>query len=250
MIATDQRDGITLIRLARPEQRNAMIPAMLEALIDAFVETAKRTSRPVILTGSGGSFCAGADLNWLASFADPADGVRELVQLHHKAILAMHALPVPLIAAVNGSAAEGGLSFALAADYAVAAEGASFTAAYFRLGLTPDGGNSVLLTQTIGAPRTRELLLTNRRLSAAEALAWGMLNEVVPDDTLLDHAVAFAKGLGPVPPETLIRTRALLNADFVSRLEQEAEAICSAARGEFFQQAIARFRDAHPQVAL
>jgi 2-(1,2-epoxy-1,2-dihydrophenyl)acetyl-CoA isomerase len=245
VIATEERDGITIIRLARPEQRNAMVPAMLEALINALAEAAQHTSRPVVLSGSGASFCAGADLNWLASFAEPADRVGELVQLHHRAILAMHALPIPSIAAVNGSTAGGGLSFALAADCALAADSASFTTAYFRLGLTPDGGSTVLLTQAIGAPRTRELLLSHRRLTAVEACEWGIVSTVVPDESLMDRAIAFATSLPPVPPATLIQTRALLNPGLGSQLEAEAEAICSAARGEFFQQAITRFRDAH-----
>jgi 2-(1,2-epoxy-1,2-dihydrophenyl)acetyl-CoA isomerase len=248
MIATEQRDSITILRLARPQQRNAMIPTLLEALSNTLAEAAKSTSRPIVLTGSGASFCVGADLNWLAALTNPADGVRELVQLHHQAILQMHELTVPLIAAVNGSAAGGGLSFALAADYALAAESASFTAAYFRLGLTPDGGSTLFLTQAIGAPRARELLLTNRRLNATEALAWGMLNEVLPDETLLDRAIAFANSLAGVPPESLVRTRRLLAPSLASQLEQEAEAICTAARGDFFQHAITEFRNTHPRM--
>src|SRR5579859_7715987 len=224
-----------------------MVPAMLEALTSALAEAAQHTSRPIILSGRGSSFCVGADLNWLASFADPAQGVSELVDRHHQVILTIVELPVPVIAAVNGSTAGGGLSFALAADYALAAESASFTAAYFRLGLTPDGGSTVFLKQAIGAARTRELLLTNRRLNAAEAGEWGIVNSVVADKDLIDQAVAFARSVAPVAPESLIRTRALLNPDLVSQLEQEARAIRAAARGDFFQQAIARFRDAHRQ---
>ena len=106
-------------------------------------------------------------------------------------------MPVPVIAALNGPAAGGGLGLALATDYCLAAESASFTAAYFRLGLTPDGGASTFLERSIGLMRTRELLLTNRRLGAREAYDWGLVNAVVADEELLDQAVAFAENLDP-----------------------------------------------------
>jgi 2-(1,2-epoxy-1,2-dihydrophenyl)acetyl-CoA isomerase len=247
VIATESRERVCIVRLDRPEQRNAMVPSMLEALTSALTEVQPTATRAVVVTGSGPAFCVGADLNWLASLPDPADGVAELVSRHHRAILAMADLPVPLIAAVNGSAAGGGISFALAADYCMAADSASFTAAYFRLGLTPDGGSTVLLPRAIGAARTRELLLTNRRLRAADALQWGLVNEVVPPAELVDRAVAFASSLDPVPPETLRRTRTLLGRDALAQqLDLEAVAIRSAAHGQTFQQAIARFRAAHP----
>jgi 2-(1,2-epoxy-1,2-dihydrophenyl)acetyl-CoA isomerase len=242
VIASESHDGIPIVRLNRPDQRNAMIPAMLASLIEA-LERASTDGRPIILTGSGQHFCVGADLNWLASLADPGRGVDELVSLHHAAIAAMVDLPVPLITAVNGSVAGGGLGLALAGDYCLAAEVASFTCAYFRLGLTPDGGASALLERTIGALRTRELLLTNRRLSAREAHDWGLVNTVVAGDQLLDAAAAFAIGLAPVPAQTLQATRRLLDArDLRRQLDLEADAIRAAARGKFFQDAIAAFR--------
>jgi 2-(1,2-epoxy-1,2-dihydrophenyl)acetyl-CoA isomerase len=245
VITTASRDGIPIVRLDRPAERNAMLPAMLQTLIEALTQAATQ-HKPVILTGAGTAFCVGADLNWLASFVDPAQGVTELVSVHHRAILTMVDLSVPVIAAVNGAAAGGGLSLALAADYSLAAETASFTAAYFRLGLTPDGGSTVLLQRAIGAARTRELLLTNLRLDATTAREWGLINDVVPTHALMDRAVSFAKSLAPVPSETLVQTRRLLDDGVLRhRLQLEADAICTAARGEFFRDAIARFREAH-----
>jgi 2-(1,2-epoxy-1,2-dihydrophenyl)acetyl-CoA isomerase len=218
---------------------------MMYSLIEA-LEAAAAAGKPIILTGSGASFCAGADLHWLASFADPASGAAELVSVHHRAIITMVELPVPVICAVNGSTAGGGLGLALAADYCVAAEDASFITAYFRLGLTPDGGATTFLQRAIGPARTRELLLTNRRLSAGEALAWGLVNEVAPSDQLLERAVSFASSLAPVPPETLVQTRRLLDGGVLrQQLQLESDAIRNAARSDFFKSAIARFRESH-----
>lgn len=244
MIASESRDGISIVRFDRPAERNAMLPALLRSLIE-HLHQAAATHRPVVLTGTGASFCAGADLHWLASFADPAPAVAELVAEHHLAITTIVELPVPVIAAVNGSTAGGGIGLALAADLCLAAESASFTAAYFRLGLTPDGGASAFLERAIGPARTRELLLTNRRLSALEAYAWGMINAVVPDGELLERAVSFAANLAPVPAETLLQTRRLLDATYLrNQLQLEAMAIRNAAKSEFFQRAIEAFRAA------
>jgi 2-(1,2-epoxy-1,2-dihydrophenyl)acetyl-CoA isomerase len=247
VIVSESRDGITIVRLDRPAQRNAMIPPMLEAFVGE-LRRASASTKPVIITGTGNAFCAGADLKWLATFADPSLGVAELVAVHHLAITTIVDMRVPVIAAVNGSVAGGGIGLALAADYCIAAESASFTTAYFRLGLTPDGGSSAFLERTIGPARTRELLLTNRRLMADEALAWGMINAVVPDDRLLDEAVSFAATLAPVPGYALLQTRRLLDASYLrNQLQLESVAIRTAAKGDFFKEAIGAFRAAHPE---
>jgi 2-(1,2-epoxy-1,2-dihydrophenyl)acetyl-CoA isomerase len=242
--STDQ--GIVVVRLDRPERRNALTPDMAQELVDE-LRAAARNERPVVLTGSGDAFCAGADLKWLATLHDPAQGVAELVAVHHLAITTMVDMRVPLISAVNGAVAGGGLGLALAADYHLAARRATFTAAYFRLGLTPDGGSSTFLERTIGPLRTLELLLTNRRLTADEARAWGLLNEVVDDADLLDRATTFAASLAPIPGYALLQTRRLLDATFLrNQLQLESVAIRTAARGEFFRAALDAFVAAHP----
>jgi 2-(1,2-epoxy-1,2-dihydrophenyl)acetyl-CoA isomerase len=246
VIAVESLEGITIVRLDRPAQRNALVPPLLDSLVTA-LKRAQVSATPVILTGNGPAFCAGADLKWLGTFADPSLGVAELVAVHHLAITTIVDMRVPVVAAVNGSAAGGGIGLALACDYIIAAESASFSAAYFRLGLTPDGGSSAFLERTIGPARTRELLLTNRRLSAREALQWGMINAVAPDARLIDEAVAFAAGLAPVPGYALLQTRRLLDASYLrNQLQLESVAIRTAAKGEFFREAIAAFRAAHP----
>jgi 2-(1,2-epoxy-1,2-dihydrophenyl)acetyl-CoA isomerase len=244
VITTEVVDGIPVVRLDRPADHNALVPQLLQRLVEHLQQAARQT-RPVVLTNSDPAFCVGADLNWLASLSDPAHGVAELVAVHHLAISTIVEMPVPVIAAVNGAVAGGGLGLALAPDYCVAAEQVTFTAAYFRLGLTPDGGASTFLERAIGPARTRELLLTNRRLTAREACAWGLINEVVSGDAT-ERALAFASSLEQVPPYALRETRQLLDTtNLRNQLQLESVAIRTAARGEFFRARLQQFRDRH-----
>jgi 2-(1,2-epoxy-1,2-dihydrophenyl)acetyl-CoA isomerase len=234
------------VRLDRPAGRNALVPEFAESLVE-HLKTAGGLGQPVVLTATGTTFCPGADLKWLAAGDDPALGVAQLVAVHHLAIVTLLEMPVPVIAAINGSVAGGGLGLMLAADYRIAARRASFTAAYFRLALTPDGGSSGFLERMIGPARTLELLLTNRRLGAEEAHAWGMVNEVVEDAALLDRAVAFAAGLARVPTDALLETRRLLDTvNIRNQLQLESVAIRTAARGAAFRDALKAFVEAHP----
>jgi enoyl-CoA hydratase/carnithine racemase len=246
VISTETRDGITVLRLDRVDRRNALVPALLDGLVARLRQLAS-SSRPLVLTGSGPAFCAGADLKWMATTEDPSVAVADLVAVHHLAITTLLEMPVPVIAAINGAVAGGGMGLALACDYRIAAERASFTAAYFRLGLTPDGGASAFLTQTIGSARMMELMLTNRRLGADEARDWGLVNEVVGDEQLLERAVEFARSLEPVPGYALRQTRQLLDTvNIRNQLQLESVAIRTAARGAWFRRALEQFLDAHP----
>ncbi len=246
MITTDTRDGIPLVIIDRPERRNTLVPELAEALVSS-LRTATEARRPVVLTATGTAFCLGADLKWLGACSDVAQAIAELVAMHHLAITTLLEMPVPVIVAINGPVAGGGLGLALAADYRIAAQRATFTTAYFRLGLTPDGGSSALLPGLIGRARTLELLLTNRSLRATEALEWGLVNEVADDDFLLDRAVAFASSLEAVQGWTLLQTRGLLDtANIRNQLQLESVAIRTAARGEVFRNALNAFLVAHP----
>jgi 2-(1,2-epoxy-1,2-dihydrophenyl)acetyl-CoA isomerase len=192
-----------------------------------------------VLAGAGSAFCLGADLKWLGSLADAGQGVAALVHEHHAAVRAILDAPVPVVAAVNGAAAGGGMSLALAADYVVAGPGAGFTAAYFRLGLTPDGGNSAFLTARVGAARAMALLLTNRALRGAEAVEWGLATELADDP--LARACEAAEGFAGVPGDTLRTARRLLAPDLEARLDAEEEAVSAAARRPEFSRALAAF---------
>lgn len=249
MITVEDRTGIRILTLDRPERRNAMVPEMMATLA---VELRSATdSSAIVLTGAGAAFCVGADLKWLGGLPDPAAGIAELVAAHHAAVRAMRSSPRPIVAAVNGAAAGGGLSLALAADYRVAAVSATFTTAYFRLGLTPDGGNSALLSRSIGAARAMELLLTNRTLSAEEAKSWGLVQEIVEQKLLLERASEQATVFGAVPSQTLLDTRKLLDMattlSLESQLHAEQQAMREAAQRSEFKQALRSFLDRSPR---
>lgn len=245
MIQAERRGGVSIVRLNRPARRNALVPEMIDGLLVELRAAAER-AQPVVLIGSDGAFCPGADLKWLGTFKDPAMGIAELVASFHTAIVAMLDMPAPVIAAVNGIAAGGGLSLTLAADYRMAAASASFTAAYFRLGLTPDGGSSLFLPRLIGVARSMELLLTNRTLSAHEAHEWGLVNEVVADDDLLDAAVGRAERFVKVPGPTLLETRRLFDSNGIrNQLQLESVAIRDASREPAFRAALEKFLAAH-----
>jgi 2-(1,2-epoxy-1,2-dihydrophenyl)acetyl-CoA isomerase len=246
VIAVDSRNGITLLSLDREAGRNALVPELLDSLVQHLRE-AGETRRPLVLTATGRTFCPGADLKWLAARRDPALGVADLVAAHHLAIVTLLEMPVPVVAAVNGAVAGGGLGLALAADYRVAAQRATFTAAYLPLGLTPDGGSSAFLTQTIGRARALDMLVTNRRVGAAEAQAWGLVNEVVEDERLVERAVEFAASLAPMPGYALLEARRLLDTlNIRNQLQLEAVAIRTASLGTWFRDALKAFAEAHP----
>lgn len=246
MISRTERDGIAVVALDRPERHNALVPDLLDGLVRE-LRVAAGSARPVVLTATGDAFCPGADLKWLGEFPDPSQGVAELVAVHHLAIITLLEMPVPVIAAINGAVAGGGLGLALATDYRVASTSASFTTAYFTLGLTPDGGSSAFLQLLIGRPRTLDMFLTNRRVAAQEALAWSLVNDVVEPDELLDRAVAFASRLQHVPHYALRETRKLLDSiNIRDQLQLESVAIRTSSRGQYFRDALRRFLETHP----
>src|SRR5260370_7031371 len=154
------------------------------------------TIRAVVLTGAGNAFCVGGDLK---SFAAEQERVghhlKEVLTGLHTAISTFIRMEAPVIAAVNGVAAGGGMSVACECDLVIAAESARFTVAYTRVGLSPDGSSSYVLPRLVGLRRALDLTLTNRMLSAAEALEWGLITRVVSDATLAMEADALAAQL-------------------------------------------------------
>ena len=183
---------ITRITLNRPDAANGMNDTMTRELADAAARCDTEATKVVVLTGSGRFFCAGGDLKSFA--AAPNRG-----QLHQgrrrrpaPRDLDFARMDAVLIIAVNGVAAGAGFSLAVTGDLVLAAESASFTMAYTRAGLSPDGSSSYYLPRLIGITKTKELMLTNRTLSAQEASQWGLVTEVVADAELADRADALA----------------------------------------------------------
>ena len=192
-------DGVARISLNDPATRNAGSAQMGEELLDALNRAAKE-SRAVMLTGEGKAFCSGANLGDAAGILDdPQRDVGTLLELYfNPVILAMKAMQQPVVTAVRGAAAGVGAGIAMAGDLIVCGEGGFFLQAFRHVGLSPDGGSSWLLTKAAGRVRAMELMLLGERIYGPQALEWGLVNRVVPDDaveaTAMDLAHALATG--------------------------------------------------------
>lgn len=239
--------GVARITLARPDAANTIDLALARELADAALRCAEDPAvRAVLLTGEGKMFCAGGDIG---AFAGAGDGVPALIkqitaQLH-VAISRFARMDAPVVAAVNGPAAGAGLALACAADLALASDAAKFTLAYTKIGLAPDGSSTWYLPRLVGNRRALELLLTNRTLSAEEALAWGLVNRVVPAPALLGEAEALARELasGATASFGAVKRLLLLSAGqgLEAQMEWEAHAIADAARSRDGSEGIAAF---------
>lgn len=204
------------------------------------------TIRAVLITGAGTTFCAGGDLKSFAAQDDHLPyHLKEVTTYLHAAISRLTRMDPPMIAAVNGVAAGAGMSLVCACDIVLAAESARFTMAYTRVGLTPDGSATYFLPRIVGFKRALELTLTNRMLSAQEALDWGIVTRVVPDAELLTQANALASQLAAGPTKSLGTAKRLLhsgwNKTLETQMEHESQAIADMARTSDTHEGIAAF---------
>ncbi|WP_068799250.1 enoyl-CoA hydratase/isomerase family protein [Pseudonocardia sp. HH130630-07] len=226
-VSTTVRDGVATIRLDRPDRNNAIDPAMCRDLREATTRLAEDPSvRVVVLGGNGPLFTAGGDITVFASTpGGQLPGVlRRMVDDYHAALDRLAGLEIPLVAAVHGAAAGGGLGMVYAADVAIAAEDAVFTVGHGKLGLTPDGGLTWFLPRLVGLRRAQEMLLLHRKLTAAEALGWGLLTRVVPADRLEDETATLARRLADGPSGAIGGQRRLLRHSFDTGLREQLAA--------------------------
>jgi 2-(1,2-epoxy-1,2-dihydrophenyl)acetyl-CoA isomerase len=241
------KDNVARITLNRPDAANALDAQMGHELMLASIQASEDPSvRAVILTGAGKMFCGGGDLKHFAQQGErlPANH-KQLAGELHLAISRFARMEAPLIAAVNGSAGGAGFSLAMFADLVLAAESAKFTLAYTRAGLSPDGGSTYFLPRIIGVRRALEMALTNRVLSAQEALDWGLVTRVVPDAALQAEAAALAAQLAAGATHALGAAKRLILSSFSESLETQMElealAIAEQARGAHSREGIAAF---------
>ncbi len=224
-VLLDIRDDIAHIILNRPGAMNALNLEMAKALLDAAMRCDETTGvRAVVIAGAGKTFCAGGDVKRFG--AEDADEqlpiyVRAITTYLHAAISSLARMNAPVIAAVEGSAAGGGMSLALACDLIIAAESARFTAAYTRIGLCPDGSMTYSLSRLVGMRRALELTLTNRTLTAAEALDWGIVTAVAPDGEALLRADELARQFAQGPTLAYGATKRLIHAGWSETLETQ-----------------------------
>jgi 2-(1,2-epoxy-1,2-dihydrophenyl)acetyl-CoA isomerase len=222
-IKFEQSGPITRITLNRPDAANGMNDTMTRELAHAAARCDTEATKVVVLTGSGRFFCAGGDLKSFATAPSRGRFIKGVADDLHRTISTFARMDAVFIIAVNGVAAGAGFSLAVTGDLVLAAESASFTMAYTRAGLSPDGSSSYYLPRLIGIAKTKELMLTNRTLPAQEAYQWGLVTEVVADAELTDRTNQLADQMAATARQSNGAVKALLLGTFKNGLEEQME---------------------------
>ncbi|WP_336959026.1 enoyl-CoA hydratase/isomerase family protein [Sphingobium aquiterrae] len=244
-----QNGSVATITLNRPDIGNAINRDLALALLDAAIRCDQDPGiRVVVLTGAGRMFCAGGDVFLMQAAGDGAGAaLSELASLVHMTTTRLARMAKPLICAVNGPAAGAGLGLGIMGDVVLAGQSAHFTAAYGGIGLTPDGGATFLLPRLIGLRRAQEMLILNKRVSAQEGEAIGLVTRTVDDVGLMDEVAAIAERLAAAPIAAIATVRSQLLGSFgaglETQLELEARGISAAAAGPEGREGVAAFNE-------
>lgn len=247
-LALTTSDGVAHIQL----QRLSMHLPFMKELLSAVRQCDSDSSvRAVLFSSNQKLFNAGGDLAYFANSGDDIGAaIKELTIYLHAAISLLHRMDKPTVIAVNGAAAGAGMSFAVQGDFVIAADTASFMGAYTAAGLSPDGSATYFLPRLIGERRTKELLITNRKLSAQEALTWGLVNQVVAAGTELATAQALAQQLASGPTRAFGSVKRLVMASSGNTLEGqmalESEHIARNADGVDGKEGVQAFMNKRP----
>ncbi len=241
----ERRDGIARVTLNRPEVLNSFNQGMF-ARFHAVVSEIKadRSLRAMYLTGAGRGFCAGQDI---ASGVTEGDYGDHMEKGWHPTVRGLRGLDIPIVGAVNGVAAGAGANIALACDFVIAAEEASFIQAFINIGLVPDSGGTSIVPRLVGTARATQLLMLGEKLPAKQAVDWGLIYRAVPAANLEAEAWAFATRLAAMPTLALGMTKQLINTAFTNtfteQLSAEAERQTIAGRSRDHQEGMAAFRE-------
>jgi len=247
-------NGVATITFDRPAQYNALTATMLEALTKAFVDVERNKEvRAILLTGEGKGFCSGQSLDdpALAGDGGKLDIMRTVEARYNPLLRKMLSIEKPVLAAINGPVAGAGMGIALACDLRLAAETASFSTAFVRVGLVPDSGLSYLLPRLIGYGRAMEAILLSEKITAQRAYEIGLVNRVCAPENLLSESTALAETLAHGPRALGLAKRELAYNTFVARSADEAlnyEAQMQAIAGDSadFAEGLAAFREKRP----
>ncbi|MBM9466359.1 enoyl-CoA hydratase-related protein [Nakamurella leprariae] len=247
-------EGLARLRLTRPEVGNAIGLATARALRDAAQQCRAAEVRAVLLTADGSNFCVGGDLREFASFGPEAltGHLHAVTDALHEAQRILADLDGPVVAAVQGAAAGAGFGLACGADVVLAGSGARFVSAYTAIGFSPDAGLTWTLTRAVGRVRASAVLLLNRPVLAAEAVEWGLVTEVVPDEELAARALELAGRLASGPTAAFGVVKRMVatatETDRPTRWAQEGSTLASAAASADGAEGVAAFLTKRPPV--
>ncbi|HST25986.1 MAG TPA: enoyl-CoA hydratase-related protein [Gaiellaceae bacterium] len=247
-VEVTREGGVLTLTLNRPDALNAFNRAVHRGLADGLAQAADPDVRAVVITGAGRGFCAGQDLR---EFDEHPGSTGDMLRAtYHPNVLAIRALDKPVVAAINGPCAGAGLSLACACDVRIAAESAVFIPGFVAIGLVPDSGGSFFVVRLLGQARAFEWMTSNRRLSSAEALAWGLVSEVVPDDGFAERTAELAAYYASAPTRAIGMTKRLFEhaqvANLEEQLELEAELQTEATQTDDFKEGVTAFREKRP----
>jgi 2-(1,2-epoxy-1,2-dihydrophenyl)acetyl-CoA isomerase len=241
------RSGFAVITLSRPKAFNAFDLEMIGRLSEILVKMALDPGvTGIAVTGKGKAFCAGGDLRWLSGYAgEPDAAFHELAARYHQAILEIRRMPKPVVAAINGLAAGGGFSLALACDFRVMGRSAVLKQGYTSNGLSIDGGGTFTLPRLVGLARAMEIAAFDRTIAAEQALSWGLVTEVVDDGESLDRAIELLEELRKMPLRSFAASKRLLvdsfDTPFEATLEKERDALSRCAIDPDGREGVAAF---------
>ena len=224
-VLIEKEGGLTILTLNRPNEANALTLDLAKEFYEAICQcSTDPDTRSVLLTGNGKMFCGGGDLKFFLKHKDNTkEIIAKMTHYIHGGIALMSQMNPPVVVAVNGTAGGGGLSLAISGDIVISAKSAKFTLAYTKAALSPDASSTYYLPRLIGLRRAKELMLTNRVLSAEEAYSLGMIDSVVDDAELMDTALKQAREFASGPTSAYGSVKKLMISTFSSSLTEQME---------------------------
>lgn len=224
-ILTRRHENILEITLNRPETYNALNLDMMTGLAQALsLASSDDVIQGVLITGQGKAFCAGGDLRWISQQDEDAGSVLyRLAPQFHLSIMEIRRMEKPVVAAINGIAAGGGFSLALACDFRVMGQSAILRQAYTSSGLSIDGGGSFALPRLVGLARAMEIMAFDRPISSTQALDWGLVTKVVPDEEVGSEGLAMLETLAKTSLHSFAWSKKLMMDSFNTTLETQLE---------------------------